>query len=287
MKMITVENLSFLYRKSKRAVLHDFSLSLEKGRVYGLLGKNGAGKSTLLYLMSGLLTPKSGKVVYHDVDVHRRLPITLQDMFLVPEEFDLPPVSLISYIELNSPFYPRFSKEDMVKYLHYFEMDINIDLGALSMGQKKKVFMSFALATNTSLLLMDEPTNGLDIPGKSQFRKFIASGMTDDKTILISTHQVRDIDKVLDHVLIMDNSRVLLNESTMSICDKLFFTESENRELLQSSLFSTPSIQGNFLLLPNESGEDSEINLELLFNATLAVPERISALFHSKQTSVE
>ena len=287
MKMITVENLSFLYRKSKRAVLHDFSLSLEKGRVYGLLGKNGAGKSTLLYLMSGLLTPKSGKVVYHDVDVRRRLPITLQDMFLVPEEFDLPPVSLISYIELNSPFYPRFSKEDMVKYLHYFEMDINIDLGALSMGQKKKVFMSFALATNTSLLLMDEPTNGLDIHGKSQFRKFIASGMTDDKTILISTHQVRDIDKVLDHVLIMDNSRVLLNESTMSICDKLFFTESENRELLQSSLFSTPSIQGNFLLLPNESGEDSEINLELLFNATLAVSERISALFHSKQTSVE
>ena len=286
MKMITVENLSFLYRKSKRAVLHDFSLSLEKGRVYGLLGKNGAGKSTLLYLMSGLLTPKSGKVVYHDVDVRRRLPITLQDMFLVPDEFDLPPVSLISYIELNSPFYPRFSKEDMVKYLHYFEMDINIDLGALSMGQKKKVFMSFALATNTSLLLMDEPTNGLDIPGKSQFRKFIASGMTDDKTILISTHQVRDIDKVLDHVLIMDNSRVLLNESTMSICDKLFFTESENRELLQSSLFSTPSIQGNFLLLPNESGEDSEINLELLFNATLAVPERISALFHSKQTEL-
>lgn len=283
MKMITVENLSFLYRKSKRAVLHDFSLSLEKGRVYGLLGKNGAGKSTLLYLMSGLLTPKSGKVVYHDVDVRRLASITLQDMFLVPEEFDLPPVSLISYIELNSPFYPRFSKEDMVKYLHYFEMDINIDLGALSMGQKKKVFMSFALATNTSLLLMDEPTNGLDIPGKSQFRKFIASGMTDDKTILISTHQVRDIDKVLDHVLIMDNSRVLLNESTMSICDKLFFTESENRELLQSSLFSTPSIQGNFLLLPNESGEDSEINLELLFNATLAVPERISALFHSKQ----
>ena len=284
--MITVENLSFTYRKSKRAVLRDFSLSFESGRVYGLLGKNGAGKSTLLYLMSGLLTPENGKVMFHDTDVRRRLPVTLQDMFLVPEEFELPSVSLVSYVELNGPFYPRFSKEEMIKYLHYFEMDIDIDLGSLSMGQKKKVFMSFALATNTSLLLMDEPTNGLDIPGKSQFRKFIASGMSDDKTIVISTHQVRDIDKVLDHVLIMDNSRVLLNESTMSICDKLFFTESENRELLQSSLFSTPSIQGNFLLLPNESGEDSEINLELLFNATLAVPERISALFHSKQTEL-
>ena len=136
----------------------------------------------------------------HDVNVRLRQPVTLRDMFLVPEEFDLPPISLLSYVELNSPFYPRFSKEDMVKYLHYFEMDQDVNLGALSMGQKKKVFMSFALATNTSLLIMDEPTNGLDIPGKSQFRKFIASGMTDDKTIIISTHQVRDIDRILDHV---------------------------------------------------------------------------------------
>ncbi|MEG0039726.1 MAG: ATP-binding cassette domain-containing protein, partial [Bacteroides sp.] len=176
--MISVENLSFVYRKSKRAVLHDFSLSLQQGRVYGLLGKNGAGKSTLLYLMSGLLTPKSGKVLFNHTDVRRRLPVTLQDIFLVPEEFELPAVSLVSYIELNSPFYPRFSKEDMMKYLHYFEMDLEVNLGELSMGQKKKVFMSFALATNTSLLLMDEPTNGLDIPGKSQFRKFIASGMS-------------------------------------------------------------------------------------------------------------
>ena len=282
--MLQTQNLCKYFRKQK--AVNNVSLNIEKKQIYGLLGPNGAGKSTLLYLMSGLLTPKNGKVMFHDTDVRRRLPVTLQDMFLVPEEFELPSVSLVSYIELNSPFYPRFSKEEMIKYLHYFKMDIDIDLGSLSMGQKKKVFMSFALATNTSLLLMDEPTNGLDIPGKSQFRKFIASGMSDDKTIVISTHQVRDIDKVLDHVLIMDNSRVLLNESTMSICDKLFFTESENRELLQSSLFSTPSIQGNFLLLPNESGEDSEINLELLFNATLAVPERISALFHSKQTEL-
>lgn len=280
--MLQVENISFSYRRGKKEVLSDFSLSLEEGRVYGLLGKNGAGKSTLLYLMSGLLTPKHGKVMYHDTDVRRRLPITLQDMFLVPEEFELPPVSLVSYVELNSPFYPRFSKEDMVKYLHYFEMDLNADLGALSMGQKKKVFMSFALATNTPLLLMDEPTNGLDIPGKSQFRKFIASGMTDDKTIIISTHQVRDIDKVLDHVVIMDNSHVMLNESTASICDKLLFVESDDRELAQTALYTLPSVQGNFLLLPNTEKEESDINLELLFGATLAAPDKIAGLFHSK-----
>lgn len=280
--MISVENLSFVYRKSKRAVLHDFSLSLQQGRVYGLLGKNGVGKSTLLYLMSGLLTPKSGKVLFNHTDVRRRLPVTLQDIFLVPEEFELPAVSLVSYIELNSPFYPRFSKEDMMKYLHYFEMDLEVNLGELSMGQKKKVFMSFALATNTSLLLMDEPTNGLDIPGKSQFRKFIASGMSDDKTILISTHQVRDIDHVLDHVLIMDNSRVLLDQSIAEVSEQLLFVESDSRESSVESLFSSPTVQGHMMILPNTHGEESEVNLELLFNATLALPEQIAQLFHTK-----
>ena len=282
-RMLQVENISFSYGRGKKEVLTNFSLSLEKGRVYGLLGKNGAGKSTLLYMMSGLLTPKQGRVMYHDTDVRRRLPLTLQDMFLVPEEFELPPISLISYIELNSKFYPRFSKEDMVKYLHFFEMGLDTDLGALSMGQKKKVFMSFALATHTSLLLMDEPTNGLDIPGKSQFRKVIASGMTDDKTIVISTHQVRDIDKVLDYVLIMDKNRVLLDESIAGICSKLLFVESDDRERAQSALYTLPSVQGNFLMLPNTEEEETEINLELLFSATLAMPDKIAAMFHAKK----
>ncbi len=281
--MLQVKNVSFSYRRGKKEVLHDFSLSLGKGGVYGLLGRNGAGKSTLLYLMSGLLIPKKGEVIYHDVNVRLRQPVTLRDMFLVPEEFDLPPISLLSYVELNSPFYPRFSKEDMVKYLHYFEMDQDVNLGALSMGQKKKVFMSFALATNTSLLIMDEPTNGLDIPGKSQFRKFIASGMTDDKTIVISTHQVRDIDRILDHVLIMDNSQVLLDESIGDICNKLLFIESDNRDLVSNALFTLPSVQGNYLLLHNTDGEESEINLELLFGAILAEPEKIKRMFHHNE----
>ena len=281
--MIKVENLSFTYPKSKHMVLHDFSFSFEAGRVYGLLGRNGAGKSTLLNLMTGLLTPKKGKIMYHDINVRSRLPMTLQDMFLVPEEFELPSISLKKYIDLNAPFYPNFSKEDMYKYLHCFEMDMDVNLGALSMGQKKKVFMSFALATNTSLLLMDEPTNGLDIPGKSQFRKFMASGMTDNKTIVISTHQIRDIDKMLDSVMIMDESRVLLNESTVHICEKLCFKESDDRSLIDKALFAVPSLHGNSLLLLNEHNEDSDINIELLFNAILAQPQKIANLFHAQE----
>ena len=263
--------------------MKDMTFSLPEGCILGLVGKNGAGKSTLLYLMTGLLTPKKGKIMYHDINVRSRLPMTLQDMFLVPEEFELPSISLKKYIDLNAPFYPNFSKEDMYKYLHCFEMDMDVNLGALSMGQKKKVFMSFALATNTSLLLMDEPTNGLDIPGKSQFRKFMASGMTDNKTIVISTHQIRDIDKMLDSVMIMDESRVLLNESTVHICEKLCFKESDDRSLIDKALFAVPSLHGNSLLLLNEHNEDSDINIELLFNAILAQPQKIANLFHAQE----
>lgn len=236
--------------------------------------------------MSGLLTPKSGKIMYHDTDVRCRLPITLQDMFLIPEEFELPSISLISYVESNSYFYPHFSNEDMVKYLHYFEMEQDVNLGSLSMGQKKKVFMSFALATHVSLLIMDEPTNGLDILGKSQFRKFIASGMSDDRTIVISTHQVRDIDKILDHVVIMDDSRVLLDESSTSICNKFLFVESDDRALAEKAIYTLPSMQGNFLMMPNVDGDESDINLELLFGAALANPEKMKEMFHPKQNEL-
>lgn len=280
--MLQVENISFSYGRRKPEVLSDFSFSLEKGRVYGLLGKNGVGKSTLLYLMCGLLTPKHGRVMYHGVDMRRRLPETLRDVFLVPEEFDLPAVSLVQFVELNSPFYHNFSKEDMMTYLHLFEMDWNIHLGGLSMGQKKKVFMSFALATHTSLLLMDEPTNGLDIMAKSQFRKFIASGMSDERTIVISTHQVRDIDNVLDHVVIMNNSRVLLDESIVRVTERLAFVESDSPALAEEALYKLPSVQGNSLLLPNREGVETKLNLELLFGAVLADPEKIKDLFHSK-----
>ena len=230
--MIDIKQISFAYSRKKKAVFDDFSLSLDKGRIYGLLGVNGAGKSTLLYLMSGLLTPKTGSVELKGINVRRRLPVTQQEIFLIPEEFELPEISLKNYIKMYSVFYPRFSQEDMDKYMHLFEMEQDMNLKHLSMGQKKKVYMSFALATNTSVLLMDEPTNGLDIPSKSLFRKFIALGMTEEKMILISTHQVRDIGTMLDHIVIINDNKVLLNRAI------------------------------------NE--DDSKIDLEQLFNDTLA-----------------
>lgn len=224
--MITIQDLTFGYKR-KKLLYENFSFQLEKGHVCGLLGKNGVGKSTLLYLICGLLHPQRGEVCFRGTNVFKRLPHQTSDLFLIPEEFDLPKMSLRSFISVNAPFYPRFSGEQMEVNLQTFGLDMEQDLGALSMGQKKKVYISFALASGVSLLVMDEPTNGLDIPGKSQFRRLIAQNQNEERSILISTHQVADIDKMLDQVVILDDRGVVLDELTQELCEKLLFLDEE------------------------------------------------------------
>ena len=208
--MIEIKNVTFGYNKCYN-VLQDFSLQFKKGGIYGLLGKNGTGKSTLLYLMTGLLRPRQGEVRVDGMLASKRLPEMMQEIFIVPEEYDLPRISLLQYVRSLKPFYPKFSDELLARCLSGFDMTPLIDLGSLSMGQKKKVYMCIALATNTDYLLMDEPTNGLDILSKSQFRKVVIEGMTEDKTIIISTHQVHDVERMLDHVCIIEPNKVLLD----------------------------------------------------------------------------
>lgn len=208
--MIDISNVTFEYRKGK-PVLKDFSLSFPQGGVYGLLGKNGTGKSTLLYLISGLLRPRHGEVRVDGMLSANRQPQMLREIFLVPEEYDLPSVSLKSYTRALKSFYPRFSDELLRKCIEVFDLEMDMQLGTLSMGQKKKVYMCVALATGTRVLLMDEPTNGLDILSKSQFRKAVVQGMDEDKIVLVSTHQVHDVERLLDHVTIINGNQVLLH----------------------------------------------------------------------------
>ena len=278
--MLKINDLAFSYSGNSCKVFNDFSLSFEKGAVYGLLGKNGTGKSTLLYLITGLLHPQQGTVQFKGEEVRRRLPSTLSDMYIVPEEFELPSMTMKQYVRLNAPFYPNFSEEQLKQNLALFDFDENIRLGDLSMGQKKKAYMCFALAANTSLLVMDEPTNGLDIPSKSEFRRLIASNMTDEKTIIISTHQVRDIDSLLDHIVIIDQSSVLLNASNAEICRRLLFAELPMSEPTDGALFVQPSVTGNSAILPNEYDEESRMNLELLFNGVLAERDKFIQVFN-------
>lgn len=277
--MLKINDLTFSYSRKSRPVLEDFSLDLPAGGIYGLLGRNGAGKSTLLYLMCGLLTPQRGSVTYKDVNTRLRRPSTLADIFIVPEEFTLPAIPMDRYVALNAPFYPRFSREDLKRHLATFDLDPSLNLGALSMGQKKKAFMCFALACNTSLLLMDEPTNGLDIPGKSTFRRFIGSVINDERTIVISSHQVRDIDRILDHVIIMDNHSVLLNRSIAEISSQLSFCTTDDRSLIDLALYTAPSLGGAAIVLPNDGTDDTEVNLETLFDFALSRPDLLNAQF--------
>ena len=282
--IMQVERIAFNYGwRQQKSVFSDFSLLLERGKVYGLLGLNGAGKSTLIYLMAGLLTPKSGRVTIDGCNVRDRFPSTLGNMFIVPEEFELPRMSLKEYATLNGALYPRFSYEDMLHNLEIFDINPEIkSLSSLSMGQKKKVLMSFAFATHTDLMLMDEPTNGLDIPGKSQFRRLVASEMSDNRTIVISTHQVRDIDNCIEHVVIIDHSKVLLDESVARITSKLQFVENATAAEAKSAIYSQPSVTGYSIVAPSNGGDETEINLETLFNATLGNRDKITEIFNAK-----
>lgn len=259
--MLQIQDLSFSYRKHH--VFSDISLTLSSGNIYGLLGANGVGKSTLLYIICGLLTPRHGKVLFDGVDTRLRRPSTLEEIFIIPEEFSLPSISLDSYVKTNSKFYPHFSIDDLHHHLENFEMPYDVNLQSLSMGQKKKLFMSFALACNTRLVLMDEPTNGLDITSKSIFRKVIVSAMSDEKMILISTHQIRDIDKILDHVVIMGEAGILLNKGIYELSQEYSFTLEPQAPA--NALFTQPSIGGFSVIRKNDSHEETEVNIETLY----------------------
>ena len=265
--MIEIKNMSFKYAGQKNLLFDHFNLRIEENKIYGLLGKNGTGKSTLLYLVAGLLRPTSGYVCCDLVATYQRQAETLREIFLVPEEFDLPSMTLKRFVDLNAPFYPRFSQERLEACLRDFELETDLQLQSLSMGQKKKVFMSFALATNTKLLLMDEPTNGLDIPSKSQFRKTVAQNMNDDQTIIISTHQVHDVEALLDHILMLNQRELLLNASVQEITEKYVFEYRQPNDM-EGVLYAEPTLQGNAVMARRQEGQaETQVNLELLFNA--------------------
>ena len=270
--MLQIQDISFGYRKGAN-VLDHFSLDFNAGGIYGLLGRNGTGKSTLLYLIMGLLHPHDGHILYNGKDTRLRHPEALQDMFIVPEEYDLPSVMLDDYVKTIRQFYPRFSDEILDNCLAGFDMPRETNLSALSMGQKKKIYMCIALAANTRLLVMDEPTNGLDIPSKSQFRKVVKSGMTEDKTIIISTHQVRDVELLLDRVVVIERNRVLLRASMQDILEHYRFCEVDRDALPANRLYEEPSPRGYSVLVPRMEGEEATpVNLEHLFNFLLSNP---------------
>lgn len=282
--MIEIKNMNFGY-VSQRRIFDNLNLSLGAGHIYGLLGKNGVGKTTLLKIISGLRFCNSGTVSVFGMKPEQRDPMMLADIYFVTEEMDVPTVSVSEYVKIYAPFYPNFSNSDFENYLRQFEIaDMEQKLTKMSHGQKKKVLVSFALATNTKLLIMDEPTNGMDIPSKSTFRKVVASAITDDKAFIISTHQVRDLQNVIDAVLVLDRGEILLNADINTICDRLTFkvlSADEFDELSQQDkvLYSEDNIAGKVAVCTHIDDADDKFDMELLFCAAISAREKMRKIF--------
>jgi ABC-2 type transport system ATP-binding protein len=277
--MITLNNVSFAYSK-KKEVFSNLDLTLQPGSIYGLLGKNGAGKTTLLKMMCGLATPSAGSCTTLGEKAASKNPSLMRELFFLPEEFYMPDMRISKFVSLNAPFYPEFDIKQFHRYLTEFEISPENSLRALSYGEKKKVMIGFGIATNTRLLLFDEPTNGLDIPSKRQFRRIMASIANEDKCIIISTHQVRDLESLIDHLLIVHNNRILLDENVGSITQKLCFKTVQTVSNDQGILYSESSLKGHNILLPNVDDEDSQLDMELLFNGVQSCPEKINQIFN-------
>lgn len=257
----------------------DTDLSLAPGHIHGLLGLNGAGKSTLLKLMTGLLFPNSGRIDAYGYDPARRDPGFLAKVFLLPEELNVPGVTGKEFVAVRSPFHADFDQAQMRRYLDEFEIPENKKLTALSHGQQKKFLLSFGLACNASLVLLDEPTNGLDIPSKGLFRRLVAESLNDGQAIVVSTHQVRDVESLVDLIVILHEGKVLLNHAVSELSGNLRFSVGGNRPETGDGLIYTERTVGGYASVWKEQvGGEGALDLELLFKAVIANPGACAAL---------
>jgi len=264
--MIQIKDLKFGY-SHQQTLFKDLSLSLEPGSITGLLGKNGAGKTSLLKLITGLLHSQSGDLAVLGHNPRKREVSMLNDVFLVPEEFYFPAISIKDYVKAYSPFYPRFDQEMMDNILDEFELSVESNLQKLSHGQKKKFLIAFALATRCRLLVLDEPTNGLDIPSKALFRKILAGSLDEDQLVIISTHQVKDVENLIDKIIILDNGKVIFQQTIEEISNKVCFTNETSADV-DGAIYSEAVPGGYRVMIPKDETE-TEIDIGLLFNAII------------------
>lgn len=276
--MIEIKNLTFAYKR-KHELFNQLDLNIEYGKIHGLLGKNGAGKTTLLKLIAGLQYPQTGSIKIDQIASCGRIPEYLSQYFYVAEEFNLPSVSLKSYVNLYAPFYKNFDRVALQTYLEEFNIPTNQGLNKMSYGQKKKFLLSFGLASNSKILFMDEPTNGLDIPSKSTFRKLIASNINEERAFIISTHQIKDIESMIDTVIIIEDGKIMFNQDMESISKKLVFNTSNIDIIQENTIFSQDLIMTKKIISKNIENEHSNIDVELLFNAVITDSSSINNQF--------
>lgn len=276
--MIEIKDLAFSYGKTP--ILKSITTTLEEGRIYGLLGENGVGKTTLLTLLCGLKKVCSGSITTDGENPFDRTPTLLQNQFYLPDEVLPVAMKAECFAKERGAFWPDYDHAKFLEIMKEFENDPAKKMNQMSAGQLKKTYISLALACGCKYIFMDEPTNGLDIPSKTQFRSAIMKYTSDDSTIVISTHQVRDLENIIDPIIILDRQDVLLNATVEEITSKLYFDYAT--QLHPESLYSEQLPGGFIQVYPNTTGEDSKINVEALFNAVHKNKELIKGMFSNK-----
>lgn len=276
--MIHVQGLEFGYKRSRK-VFRGLGLELGQGSITGLLGRNGEGKTTLLKLLTGQLLRQSGQLEVLGHDPKRRQVPFLQQVYLLPEEVAVPSISIAKFFEVNGAFYPNYDAAMGSELLQIFSLSPEMNLKKISQGQKKKALIAFALALRVPLLLMDEPTNGLDIPSKSEFRRVLAQYTSDEQTIIISMHQVRDLEQIIDSVLVLEQGAIICQATVSEVASRLRFAPVQPGETTQP-LYTEQSPLGLLGVFARGADEEAEdFSMELFFNALLAArPAVLSAL---------
>ena len=274
--MITIKDLGFAY--GEKPVLKNISMNLEEGRVYGLLGENGVGKTTLLTLLCGLKKPQTGSIDTDGRQPYDREPSLLSDQYYLSDEVAPMNMKAVDYARNYGKFWEGFSLDKFMEVMAVLDNDPQQKMTHMSFGQLKKTYIAFALACNTKYLYMDEPTNGLDIPSKAQFRKAVTKYTREDSVILISTHQVRDLENIIDPIIILDRQDVLLNATLEEITEKLYFDYSS--EKIEGALYSEMIPGATVQVCLNQSGEESKVNMEALFNTVHIHKELIKGIFN-------
>ena len=261
--MIGIKNLEFSY--GSVPVLKNITMKLEEGKIYGLLGENGVGKTTLLTLLCGLKKPQSGSIEIDGINPYKRNPELYKQLYYVPDEVMPLHQTALLFAKNTGVFWANFSLDLFKTIMGEMEVDVHQKMDTMSAGQLKKTYLSFAIACKPRYIFMDEPTNGLDIPSKSQFRSAISKYTSDDSTIIISTHQVRDLENIIDPIIILDKQDVLVNASLEKIASKLTFDYGTT--IHPESLYSEQLPGGFIQVLPNTDGQETKVNIEALFNA--------------------
>ncbi|HBX90794.1 ABC transporter ATP-binding protein [Alistipes sp.] len=257
--MITLHDLDAGYVR-RRPVLKGLSGSLAPGHIYGLLGANGSGKTTLLKTWAGLLAPLRGSVEVLGAAPSERRRSLLEETICMPDEIAFPALSLGAFERTYARFRPRFSHTAFEEALHRLDFSASVRVDRLSTGNRKKLFIAFALASDPAVLLMDEPTNGLDLEAKRSFRQLLAGWDTTDRLVVVSTHQIADLHGLLSAAVIVGDGTIALNARFEQIAAALRFggRDEEARALYADGLRT---------LAPNDDGEETDVDIELLYHA--------------------